>query len=95
MASGEMMLTVDFLDDGAPLVWSLAGTTENPEWSVTPHEDYEPTLYAVSRHGMTTAEPDPEACLTALQRLRDALAAHPAVVEQGVEYRQPGYRFAE
>jgi DNA polymerase I len=87
-----MVLTVDFLDDGAPLVWSLAGTAES---SATAYENYQPTLYAVSRHGMVTAEPDPEACLTALQRLRDTLAEHPAVVKQGVEYRQPGYRFAE
>jgi DNA polymerase I len=93
--SVEMVLTVDFLDDGVPLVWSLAGTAESPECRVTSREDYQPTLYAVPRHGMVTAEPDPEACLTALQRLRDTLAEHPAVVEQGVEYRQPGYRFAE
>ncbi|MFB6175799.1 MAG: DNA polymerase domain-containing protein, partial [Halobaculum sp.] len=90
-----MVYTVDVLDDGAPLAWSLGGTVESPEWTTNPQTAYEPTLYAIAREGMQAAEPDREACATALGELADTLADHPGVVDQQLAHRQPGYRFAE
>ncbi|MEZ3115909.1 type B DNA-directed DNA polymerase [Halobaculum sp. MBLA0147] len=89
-----MPYAIDVLD-GDPVAWSLTGTPTDPGWAATVHESYRPALFVVTRHGMTAADPDPERCRTALADLRETLADHPAVVDQRVETRRPGYRFAE
>jgi DNA polymerase I len=91
-----MVFTIDFLGDGAPLVWSLTGTLDDeaPGWEVTRNADYAPALYAVAAHGMRAADPDPERCLEGLLALREDLFPHPDVTGLGLERRRPGYRMA-
>jgi DNA polymerase I len=90
-----MPFTIDFLDDGAPLAWSLTGTVDNPGWSVTRDANYRPALYAVTATGMEASVPDVEQCVDDLLDLRVDLDKHPAVSELCIERWRPGFRFAE
>ncbi|MFW5935248.1 MAG: type B DNA-directed DNA polymerase [Halolamina sp.] len=90
-----MALTIDFLGDGEPIVWSLGGTVDRPTWSAIRATAYRPTLYAVAARGMTERDPDPEACIADLADLRGDLDVHPAVTDLGFEWKSPGFRFAD
>ncbi|AWB28502.1 type B DNA-directed DNA polymerase [Halococcoides cellulosivorans] len=90
-----MVFTIDFLDDGAPLVWSLEGTSETPGWSATRAADYTPTLFAVAARGMQEADPDRQACVDELDEMRADLEMHPAVGDLSVAWKRPGFRFAD
>jgi DNA polymerase I len=87
--------TIDFLGDGTPLIWSLTGNVEEPDWTVTRDADYQPALYAVTATGMQTTTPDPDQCVDELLDLRADLETHPAVAGLCIERWRPGFRFAE
>jgi len=93
--SGCEPFTIDFLGDGAPLVWSLTGTVDEPDWTVTRDADYQPALYAVTANGMQTTTPAPDQCVDELLGLRGELEEHPAVAGLCIERWRPGFRFAE
>ena len=90
-----MVFTIDFLGNGEPLAWSLTGTPGDTEWEVERHAQYTPRLYAVTQRGMTQSDPNDSECVESLHTLAETLDSHPAVVEQHIERRRPGYRFAE
>lgn len=90
-----MAFTVDFLDDGRPLVWSLTGTVDDPGWTATRDETYRPSLFVVAAEGMQTASPDEIECTGALETLAEDLDIHPAIATTEIERWQPGFRFAE
>ncbi|WP_136689155.1 type B DNA-directed DNA polymerase [Halorhabdus amylolytica] len=90
-----MVLTIDFLGDGKPLVWSLEGSVDEPEWSATRATEYRPTVYAVAARGMQHRDPDRTACVDDLADLREDLGMHPAVANLSFEWKKPGFRFAD
>jgi len=90
-----MPFTIDVLNDGTPLAWSLTGSASTPGWSATRYDSYQPSLYGVTASGMEASAPDLETCVDELADLRADLEMHPAVVSCGVESWRPGFRFAE
>ncbi|WP_135666683.1 type B DNA-directed DNA polymerase [Halorhabdus rudnickae] len=90
-----MVLTIDFLGDGKPLVWSLEGSVDDPGWSATRETEYRPTVYAVAARGMQHQNPDRTACVDDLAVLREDLGMHPAVANLSFEWENPGFRFAD
>ena len=95
MVSALVPFTIDFLGDGTPLMWSLTGTDDEPDWTATRDEDYRPALYVVSATGVRSRTPDPEQCVNDLLSLREDLEKHPAVSAIYPEWWRPGFRFAE
>jgi DNA polymerase I len=90
-----MVLTIDFLGDGKPLVWSLEGSVDEPEWLATRATEYRPTVYAVAARGMQHHDPDRTACVDDLADLHEDLVMHPAVENLSFEWKNPGFRFAD
>ena len=86
------MFAVEFLGDGEPLVWELDGTTEQPTWNAR-RVAYRPTVYAVTRTGLTSESPDSTACRDRLASLQESLDDHGAVAAHEVVTRRPGFRY--